>query len=116
MHGNAWYFMALHGIAWRCTVLYGTLANCRVVHLVILIYNIILTDTKRSTHVISCQNNPIIWEENCCQGQNFIFKSVYKKPEKLSSEKRKGLTDKYFKEEIQKFERLIDRDLSKWLV
>lgn len=47
---------------------------------------------------------------------NFIFKSVYKKPEKLSSEKRKELTDKYFKEEIQKLERLIDRDLSKWLV
>lgn len=47
---------------------------------------------------------------------NFIFKSVYKKPEKLSSEKRKELTDKFFKEEIQKLEKLIDRDLSKWLV
>ena len=47
---------------------------------------------------------------------NFIFKSVYKEPEKLSAEFRKELTHKYYKEEITKLEKLIGRDLSKWLI
>ena len=47
---------------------------------------------------------------------HFIFKSVYKEPEKLSAEFRKELTHKYYKEEIPKLEKLIGRDLSKWLI
>ena len=47
---------------------------------------------------------------------HFIFKSVYKEPEKLSAEFRKELTHKYYKEEISKLEKLIGRDLSKWLI
>ena len=47
---------------------------------------------------------------------HFIFKSAYKEPEKLSQEFRKELTHKYYKEEISKLEKLIGRDLSKWLI
>ena len=47
---------------------------------------------------------------------HFIFKSIYKKPEQLSPEFRKELTHKYYKEEIPKLEKLIGRDLSKWLI
>ena len=36
---------------------------------------VILTDSKQFINAMSGQNNPIIWEENCSQGQNFIFKS-----------------------------------------
>ena len=46
---------------------------------------------------------------------NLLFKSVYKDTEKLDSVLRKELTDKYFREEILKLEKLIDRDLSNWL-
>ena len=47
---------------------------------------------------------------------HFIFKLAYKEPEKLSAEFRKKLTHKYYKEEIPKLEKLIGRDLSKWLI
>ena len=46
---------------------------------------------------------------------NLLFKSVYKDTEKLDSVLRKELTDKYYREEILKLEKLIDRDLSNWL-
>ena len=46
---------------------------------------------------------------------NLLFKSVYKDTEKLDSFLRKELTDKYYREEILKLEKLIDRDLSNWL-
>ena len=46
---------------------------------------------------------------------NFIFKSVYTKSPKLSSKHRKELTNKYYKEEIKKLQKLINRDLSAWL-
>lgn len=46
---------------------------------------------------------------------SLLFKSVYKDPEKLDSVLRKELTDKYYREEILKLEKLIDRDLSNWL-
>ena len=46
---------------------------------------------------------------------NLLFKSVYKNTEKLDSVLRKELTDKYYREEILKLEKLIDRDLSNWL-
>lgn len=46
---------------------------------------------------------------------SLLFKSVYKDTEKLDSVLRKELTDKYYREEILKLEKLIDRDLSNWL-
>jgi hypothetical protein len=46
---------------------------------------------------------------------NLLFKSVYKNTEKLDTVLRKELTDKYYREEILKLEKLIDRDLSNWL-
>lgn len=46
---------------------------------------------------------------------NLLFKSVYKDAEKLDSVLRKELTDKYYREEILKLEKLIDKDLSNWL-
>ena len=46
---------------------------------------------------------------------NLLFKSVYKDTEKLDSVLRKELTDKYYREEILKLEKLIDKDLSNWL-
>lgn len=46
---------------------------------------------------------------------SLLFKSVYKDTEKLDSVFRKELTDKYYREEILKLEKLIDRDLSNWL-
>ena len=46
---------------------------------------------------------------------NLLFKSVYKKTEKLNSDLRKELTNRFYKEEIKNLEKLIDRDLSSWL-
>ena len=46
-----------------------------LVSLTELFGQVILTDSKQFINAISGQNNPIIWEENCSQGQNFIFKS-----------------------------------------
>ena len=46
---------------------------------------------------------------------SLLFKSVYKDTEKLDSVLRKELTDKYYREEILKLEKLIDKDLSNWL-
>jgi hypothetical protein len=46
---------------------------------------------------------------------NLLFKSVYKDTKKLDSVLRKELTDKYYREEILKLEKLIDKDLSNWL-
>lgn len=45
-----------------------------------------------------------------------LFQSAYKKPEPISSELRKKLTDKYYKEDILQLEKLIEKDLSHWLV
>jgi len=47
---------------------------------------------------------------------NLLFKSVYKETEKLDPVFRKELTDKFYKEEILKLEKLIDRDLRDWLI
>jgi len=46
---------------------------------------------------------------------NLLFKSVYTKTEKLNSDLRKQLTNRFYKEEIKNLEKLIDRDLSSWL-
>ena len=46
---------------------------------------------------------------------NLIFKSVYTKSPRLSSKFRRELTNKYYKEEIIKLQKLINRDLSDWL-
>ena len=47
---------------------------------------------------------------------NIIFKSVYSESKKLDNDVRKEITNKYYKEEIKNLEKLIDRDLSSWLV
>jgi len=46
---------------------------------------------------------------------NLLFKSVYTKAEKLNSDLRKELTNRFYKEEIKNLEKLIDKDLSSWL-
>ena len=46
---------------------------------------------------------------------NLIFKSVYTKSPKLSPKYRRELTNKYYKEEIVKLQKMINRDLSAWL-
>ena len=46
---------------------------------------------------------------------SIIFKSIYKKPDKLSDKIKNHLTETYFKEDILKLENLIKKDLSIWL-
>ena len=45
----------------------------------------------------------------------FIFDAAYKKATPLSIELKNKLTNTFYKEEIKKLEKLIDRDLSHWL-
>ena len=46
---------------------------------------------------------------------DFLFLSVYSKPEKLDTKLIKKLTKKYYKEDILQLEKLIGKDLSHWL-
>ena len=43
-----------------------------------------------------------------------ILNTIYSKPEKVSAETVKKLTNKHYKEDINKLEKLIERDLSHW--
>jgi len=45
-----------------------------------------------------------------------IFRSAYKDTEKLPLKLKKEITERYYRDEILKLEKLIGRDLSKWLV
>ena len=46
--------------------------------------------------------------------KNTIKGNVFKKPEKLSKEKTSALYTRYFKEDVEKLEVLLERDLSIW--
>jgi len=46
---------------------------------------------------------------------HFIFNSAYKKASPLGSELKKRLTHTFYKEDILKLEKLIERDLQHWL-
>ncbi len=46
---------------------------------------------------------------------NMMFNAAYSKPKKLDETLKKDLTRKFYKEDILKLEKLIDKDLSHWL-
>ena len=46
----------------------------------------------------------------------FLFKSAYSDPKKITSDKIKKLTDLHYKEDILKLEKLINKDLKHWLI
>jgi hypothetical protein len=46
---------------------------------------------------------------------NMIFNTVYSKPEKLDEVLKKELTRKFYKKDILKLEKLIEKNLSHWL-
>jgi hypothetical protein len=46
---------------------------------------------------------------------NMLFNAAYSKPKKLDEAVKKELTRKFYKEDILKLEKLIDKDLSHWL-
>ena len=47
---------------------------------------------------------------------SLLFKSIYSPKEKLDDNIRKEITQKYYVQEIKRLEKLIDRDLSNWLL